>query len=79
MNGLDTKVTGTADVETRVVRSAEEVLAQHGYVAAVDVLVRMRWLESVRLDEWRQERLAVLEDGIQVRPAKLAAAMETLR
>jgi hypothetical protein len=79
VNGLDTKVTGTPDVDTRVVRAAEQALAEQGYVAAVDVFVRMRWLEPARLDELRQGRLTVLEDGIQVRPAKLAAAMETFR
>jgi hypothetical protein len=73
------KLTGTADVDTRVSRAAEQALAEQGYVAAVDVFVRMRWLEPARLDEWRQGRLSVLEDGIQVRPAKLAAAMETFR
>lgn len=63
----------------RVHRAAEEALAEKSYVAPVDVLVRMRWLEPVRVDEWRQGRLPALERGVQANLSKLSTAMGLLR
>jgi hypothetical protein len=45
----------------------------------LDVLVRMRWLEPVRVDEWAQGRLPALERAVQVNPYKLSTAMAGFR
>ncbi len=68
-----------SELEARVQKAAESVLAENGYVAPLDVLVTMRWLEPVRVDEWRQGRLPALERGVQVNPHKLTTAMAILR
>ena len=47
-------------------------------MAPLDVLVRMGWLEPVRVDEWRQGRLPALERGVQVNLHKLSTAMAIL-
>lgn len=68
-----------SDLEARITRAAEAPLAENGYVAPVDVLVRMRWLEPVRVDEWRQGRLRAPELGVQANLHKLSTAMSILR
>ena len=70
---------GAAEIESRVRLAAEAALAENGYVAPIDVLVRMCWLDPVRLDEWRQGRLAVLERGVQANLHKLSTAMSVFR
>ena len=67
------------DLEERVARAAQDALAENGYVAPIDVLVRMRWLEPVRVDEWRQGRLPALDRGVQVNLHKLSTAMAVFR
>jgi hypothetical protein len=68
-----------AELQERVAQVAENALADNGYVAPLDVLVRMRWLEPVHVDEWRQGRLPVLERAVQVNLHKLSTAMAVLR
>jgi hypothetical protein len=65
----------TAELQQRVAQVAKNALADNGYVAPLDVLVRMRWLEPVHVDEWRQGRLPALEGAVQVNQHKLSAAM----
>jgi hypothetical protein len=67
-----------SELESRVKRVAERVLAEKGYVAPLDVLVQMGWLAPVRVDEWRQGRLPALEGGVQVNLQKLSTAMGIL-
>jgi hypothetical protein len=68
-----------SELGSHVTRAAKAVLAEKGYVAPVDLLVRMRWLEPVRVDEWRQGRLPALERGVQVNLQKLSTAMGVFR
>ena len=49
------------EITARVRRVAEQALAEKGYAAPIDVLVGLGWLAPVRIDEWRQGRLPVLE------------------
>jgi len=67
------------DLEQRVVGAAETALVERQFVSPVDVLVGLRWLAPSHLDLWRQGRIDLLEDAMNVSPAKLAAAMEVLR
>ena len=63
----------------RVARAADSELSEKGHVAFLDVLVRMRWLEPVRVREWQQGRVPVLEGAAQVDPVKLSVAMDLFR
>lgn len=74
-------IAGVTDSELslRVKGAAEAMLAEEGYVAPVDVLVRMGWLPPVRVDEWRQGRLPALERGVQANLHKFTSAMRILR
>jgi hypothetical protein len=67
-----------AGLEGRISAVAGQLLAQHGYVAPVEVLVGLGWLPSSREEGWRQGRLPALEEGVQAGPAKLADVMELL-
>jgi hypothetical protein len=66
-------------LEKRVVRAAEAALAEHSYVAPLDVLMRMGWLPPARVDEWRQGRLPCLERGVQANLTKVSTAMRVFR
>jgi hypothetical protein len=68
-----------AALEQRVVRAAEAALAEQHYVSVVDVLVRLRWLAQAHLDAWRQGRVEYLEQVLQVKPHKLATAIDEFR
>jgi hypothetical protein len=65
-------------IEQRVARSAEAALQDHGYVAAVDVLVGIGWLKPVYPDHWQQGRLPYLERAVQAPSGKVSAAMRAL-
>ena len=67
------------ELERRVVRAAEAVLAERRFVSVVDVLVAMRWLTSGELARWRQGRVPDLETVVQVNLSKLSTAMAVLR
>ena len=69
----------TAELQERVARAATNALADNGFVAPLDVLVRMRWLEPVHVDQWRQGRLPALERAVQVNLHKLSTAMAVFR
>jgi hypothetical protein len=66
-------------LERRVIAAAEAALADSKSVSMIDVLTGLGWLPGRRVDEWRQGRIADLEEALSVRPDKLATALETLR
>jgi len=63
----------------RVVRAAEEALADHSYVSAIDVLVGMRLLAPAHVDAWRKGRIESLEQVIQGNLHKISSAMALFR
>jgi hypothetical protein len=67
------------EIRARVRRVAEQELAEKGYAAPIDVLVGLGWLAPVRVDEWRQGRLRVLERGVQANLSKISDAMAEFR
>lgn len=66
-------------LEERVVRVAEDALAEHNVVSPIDVLVGLGWLAPSAVDAWRQGRAKDLERLAQVNIDKLSAAMAVLR
>jgi hypothetical protein len=69
----------TAELQERVAQAAKDALAANGYVAPLDVLVRMRWLEPAHVDAWRQGRLPALERAVQVNLHTVSTAMAVFR
>ncbi|GAA1643572.1 DUF2293 domain-containing protein [Georgenia ruanii] len=68
-----------ASIEERVTRAAEEALREEGYVAPVDVLVGIGWLQPVHRDHWRQGRVPCLEEVVQAGQGRIATAMAAMR
>lgn len=68
-----------ASIEQRVARAGEDALREQGYVAPVDVLVRMGWLQPVHRDHWRQGRVPYLEQVVQAGLGKVSTAMRAMR
>ncbi|MQA16502.1 MAG: hypothetical protein GEV09_20890 [Pseudonocardiaceae bacterium] len=66
-------------IEERVARAGEEILAVHHDVSVVDVLNHLGWLPAAHIDRWRQGRVDCLEATMQLRPAKIATALQVLR
>jgi hypothetical protein len=67
------------DLEQRVTRVAEVVLAEQQFVSAIDVLVGLGWLAPSHVDTWRQGRIETLEQVVQANLVKSSAAMTALR
>jgi hypothetical protein len=61
------------------VSAAEVALAERKFVAPIDVLVDIGWLQLGPVDRWRQGRVESLEHIAQTDSSKLSAAMEALR
>jgi hypothetical protein len=66
-------------LEDRVAQAAQVALDRQRFVAPVDVLVGIGWVPMSMVDQWRQGRLPHLEDAVQARPDRLAAAMRAFR
>jgi hypothetical protein len=63
----------------RVARAAESALAEQSYVAPIDILNRIGWLDASAIALWRQGRLECLERALQVRPERVAETMQVFR
>jgi hypothetical protein len=68
-----------ARLETRVARIAEALLAEQGFVRAVDVLVGIGWLAQPNVDRWTQGRVPSLDRCVQVDSDKVMAASAALQ
>jgi hypothetical protein len=63
------------DLEQRVTRAAEAVLAEQRFVSAIDVLLGLGWLAPSHLDQWRQGRVESLERVVQANLSKVTVVM----
>jgi hypothetical protein len=63
----------------RVTRAAEASLAAQGYVAPLDVLLGIRWLDPNSEKRWRLGQVDFLEHALQTNPTRIAEAMELFR
>ena len=68
-----------ARLETRVARIAETLLAEQGFVRAVDVLVGIGWLAQPNVDRWARGRVPSLDRCVQVDADKVMAAFAALQ
>lgn len=70
---------GRDSLAGRIARAAEEALATRGYASPTELLLAIGWLDPNTWARWQQRRIDVLQDGLQVRPGRLAEAMRMLR
>ena len=63
----------------RVVRAAEEAVAERHYVTAIDVLVGIGWLMPTLLEDWRRGRIPYLERALGANLHKITTAMRFFR
>ncbi len=63
----------------RVVRAAEAALAAQDYVAPIDVLVGIGWLDPGAIQRWRQGQIDCLERTAQTNLPHLSEAMKLFR
>ena len=63
----------------RVTRTAEAVLAAQGYVAPLDVLVGIGWLDAGAVKRWRQGQVDCLEGVVQANLSRISEAMKLFR
>ena len=63
-------------LDQRVARAAEAALAAQGYAGAIDVLLRIGWLNSSTMEAWRRGQIDCLEHTMQTNPARIAEALK---
>jgi len=63
----------------RVTKAAEAVLAAQHYVAPVDVLVGIGWLDGGTVKRWRQGQVEYLERAVQTNLPRISEAMKLFR
>jgi hypothetical protein len=63
----------------RVARAAEDALADHRFVAPIDVLCGLGWLEPSNVERWRRGRPERLEDVVFVEPSRIETAIGLLQ
>jgi hypothetical protein len=64
---------------TRVTGAAEAVLAAQGYVAPLDVLIGIGWLDASAVKRWRQGQVECLERVVQANLSRISEAMKLFR
>jgi hypothetical protein len=60
----------------RVARAAETSLATEEYVAPLDVLMGIGWLDASTEKRWRLGQIESLEAALQINPARIAEALQ---
>jgi hypothetical protein len=62
-------------LEERVTAAAEKALAVSNFVAPIDILLGIGWLDPNTARRWQQGQIERLEDVLQTSPARIAEAM----
>jgi hypothetical protein len=63
----------------RVTTAAEAALAAQDYVAPVDVLLGIGWLDGGTVKRWRQGQVACLDGAMQTNLSRISEAMKLFR
>ncbi len=63
----------------RVTRAAEASLAAQGYVAPLDVLLGVGWLDAGAVKRWRLGEINYLERAVQANLSRISEAMKLFR
>ncbi len=64
---------------SKVVAAVEELLAERGVVAPVDVFVKLGLLDELAIEEWRSGRAACLQQVLRCHPNAVTRILEILR
>lgn len=67
------------EIARRVPLVAAELLAEKGYIAPVDLLMRLEWLTREALESWRFRRVPYLEKVVSGNLSRVNFAMGELR
>lgn len=70
--------TSEKKLRQRVVRAAESLLAQKGYVAPIEVWKEIRWFNSENLEHWRRGSRASLDWPAGIPAVNIALSVEFL-
>src|SRR5712671_624394 len=62
-------------LEERVTTAAEKALAARGYVAPIDILLGIGWLDPNTARRWQQGQIERLEDALQTNPTRISEAL----
>jgi hypothetical protein len=63
----------------RVIAAAEAALAARSYVAPLDVLLGIRWIDNGSVKRWRQGQIDYLERAVQANLSRISEAMKLFR
>lgn len=63
----------------RVTKAAEAALAAQGYVAPLDVLLGVGWLDPDGVRRWRHGQISYLERAVQANLSRISKAMKLFR
>jgi len=67
------------EITARVPKEAEALLREKGYVAPVDLLLRLDWLRDADHQAWRKGQVPYLERVVSGNLSRLSFAMGELR
>jgi hypothetical protein len=59
----------------RVAAAAEAALSVQNFVSAVDILIRIGWLDPGAVERWRRGQIHCLEEVVQVDPPRISEAI----
>jgi hypothetical protein len=68
----------SARLKRRVIRAAEDALAEQQYVSLIDIVCRLGWIHPVNVEAWRRARLTDLESLLPVPAERMVHAGEQL-
>jgi hypothetical protein len=68
-----------AQLADRVARAADAALAAKRFVAAIDILVGIGWLDPGAVERWRRGQIDCLEGVVQANLSRISEAMRLFR
>jgi len=67
------------ELEKKLSSFTSELLNEKGYIALVDVFIRLGYLTDKDLDAWRMKRIPYLERAIKVNLGKISFILKTVQ
>jgi hypothetical protein len=67
------------DLENKVIKTASSLIAEKGYVCAVDMLLKLEYLTKDAYESWRFGSIGYLEKACNVNLSKLSFINRTIR
>lgn len=67
------------DIEKKLSAVTSELLREKGYIAFIDVFMKLGYLDPKDYEAWRMKRIPFLEKAIKVNLSKINFIMKTVR